>query len=150
MWVYLHIYVKFDLQNTNLCHLIYTMRYYITIFVVGGYAGPTLAFPSMKWVYVPHTRELPWWLSGKESSCKAREAGDTDSIPGSGISPGGGHGNPLQYSCLENTMDRGVWQVTVYRVEKNGTQLKQPSTHQWLLFGAFHLWWPRFHPQSGN
>ena len=42
---------------------------------------------------------LPWWLSGKESAGKA---GDAGSIPGSGRSPGGGHGNPLQYSCLEN------------------------------------------------
>ena len=42
---------------------------------------------------------LPWWLSGKESICNA---GDVGLIPGLGSSPGGGHGNPLQYSCLEN------------------------------------------------
>ena len=48
---------------------------------------------------------------------------DTDSIPGSGRSPGIGNGNPLQYSCLENSMDRGVWQATVYGVAKNGIQL---------------------------
>ena len=47
---------------------------------------------------------------------------DTDLIPGSGRSPGVGNGNPLQYSCLENPMDRGVWQATVYGVAKNGTQ----------------------------
>ena len=46
---------------------------------------------------------------------------DTGLIPGSGKSPGGGHGNPLQYSCLENPMDRGVWQVTVHGVTKNWT-----------------------------
>jgi len=40
-------------------------------------------------------------------------------IPGSGRSPGGGHGNPLQYSCLENPMDRGAWQATVHRVAKS-------------------------------
>ena len=45
-------------------------------------------------------------------------------IPGSGRSPGGGHGNPLQYSCLENPMDRGTWQATVHRVAKSRTQLK--------------------------
>ena len=45
---------------------------------------------------------LPWWLSGKESACNARASGDAGSIPGSGRSPGGGHGHPLQYSCLEN------------------------------------------------
>ena len=48
-------------------------------------------------------------------------AGDTDSIPGSGRSPGGGNGNPLQYSCLKNPMDRGAWQVTGHRVAKSQT-----------------------------
>ena len=49
---------------------------------------------------------LPWWLSGKELVCSA---GDAGSIPGLGRSPGGGNGNPLQYSCLENPMDSGAW-----------------------------------------
>ena len=47
---------------------------------------------------------------GKESTCNA---GNLGSIPGSGRSPGEGNGNPLQYSCLENPMDRGAWQATV-------------------------------------
>ena len=55
-----------------------------------------------------------------------REAG---SIPESGRSPGGGHGNPLQYACLENPMDRGNWQATVHIVARSWTQLKQLSTH---------------------
>ena len=55
--------------------------------------------------------ELPRCLSGKESVYSAGAAGDKDSIPGSGRSPGGGHSNPLQYSCLENPMNRGAWQV---------------------------------------
>ena len=54
---------------------------------------------------------------------------DAGSIPGSGRSPRGGHGNPLQYSCLENPMDRGTWQATVHRVTKSRTWLKQLSTH---------------------
>ena len=45
-------------------------------------------------------------------------AGDMSSIPGSGRSPEGGHGNPLQYSCLENSMDRGAWWATVHGVTK--------------------------------
>ena len=45
-------------------------------------------------------------------------AGDAGSIPGPGRSPGGGHGNALQYSCLENPMDRGTWQATVHGVRK--------------------------------
>ena len=44
---------------------------------------------------------------------------DVGSIPGSGRFPGGGHGNPLQYSCLENAMDRGAWKATVHTVSKN-------------------------------
>ena len=50
-----------------------------------------------------------------------QETGDVGSIPGSGRSPGGGRGNPLQYSCLENPKDRGAWQATVHRVAKSQT-----------------------------
>jgi len=53
----------------------------------------------------------------KESTCSAEDLG---SIPGSGRSPGEGNGNPLQYSCLENYMDRGAWQATVHGVERVG------------------------------
>ena len=54
---------------------------------------------------------------------KAGEARDLGSIPGSGKSPEGGNGNLLQYSCLENSMDRGAWQATVHGVAKSWTQL---------------------------
>ena len=47
-------------------------------------------------------------LSGKDSACRSGATGDLGSIPGSGSSPGGGHGNPVQYSCLENSMDKGL------------------------------------------
>ena len=49
------------------------------------------------------------------------DTGDLGLTPGSERFPGGGHGNPLEYSCLENSMDRGVWQATVHRVAKSGT-----------------------------
>ena len=52
----------------------------------------------------------------EESACKAGDAGDAGLIPGSGRSPGEGNGNPLQYSCLENLMDRGAWQATAHGV----------------------------------
>ena len=58
---------------------------------------------------------------GKESVCSAGDTGDVGSIPGSGKFPGGGHSNPLQYSCLENLMDRGAWKATVHRVAKSWT-----------------------------
>ena len=57
---------------------------------------------------------------GKESACNA---GNTDSIPGSGRSLGEGNGYPLLYSCMENSMDRGAWQATVHGVTKSQTQL---------------------------
>ena len=53
---------------------------------------------------------------------------DMGSIPGSGRSPGGGHGNPLQWSCLENPMDGGAWWATVYGVTQSRTQLKWLSS----------------------
>ena len=57
----------------------------------------------------------------------ARDIGDPGSIPGSGRSPGGGHGNLLQYSCLENPMDKGAWRARVHRVTKSQACLKQLS-----------------------
>ena len=55
--------------------------------------------------------------------CHAGDTGDLGSIPESGRSPGEGNGNPLQYSCLENPMDRGAWQVAVHGVAKSWTRL---------------------------
>ena len=60
---------------------------------------------------------------GKESACSAGDTGDVGSVPESGRSPGGGHGNPLQYSCLVNPMDRGACQATVHEVTKSQTGL---------------------------
>ena len=62
-----------------------------------------------------------WQLSGKESTCNAGATGDMGQVPGPGKSPGGGHGNPLQYSFLENPMDRGAGWATVHRVTKSRT-----------------------------
>ena len=69
----------------------------------------------------------------KYPSASARDVRDVGSSPGSGRFPGGGHGNPLQYSCLENPMDRGAWQATVHRVTKSQTQLKRLSTHACMM-----------------
>ena len=69
---------------------------------------------------------LFWWFSGKESACNA---GDMNSIPESGRSPGEANGSPLRYSCLGKPMDRGVWWATVHGVAKSQTWLKWLSTH---------------------
>ena len=55
----------------------------------------------------------------KNLSANSEDAGDTDSIPGLGRSPGVGNGNPLQYSSLQNSMGRGAWQAIVHGVAKN-------------------------------
>ena len=58
-----------------------------------------------------------------------RASGDVGWFPGSGRSPGGGRGNPLQYACLENSVDRGAWQAIVHRVAKGQTGLKKLRMH---------------------
>ena len=63
---------------------------------------------------------IPGGSDSKESACNA---GDLGSIPGLGRSPGGGHGKPLQYSYLENPMDRGAWPAKVHGIAKNQTRL---------------------------
>ena len=57
----------------------------------------------------------------KDPRANVGDVRDVGSIPGSGRSPGEGHGNPLQYSCLENPMDRGAWQALVHRVVQSQT-----------------------------
>ena len=64
----------------------------------------------------------------KNLPTNAGDVRDAGSIPGLGRSLGGGHGNPLQFSCLENPMDRGAWQATIHGVVKSQTGLKRLST----------------------
>ena len=66
------------------------------------------------------SKGFPCGADGKESTCNV---GDLGMIPRLGRSPGGRHGNPLQYSCLENPMDRGAWWATVHSVAKSRTGL---------------------------
>ena len=70
---------------------------------------------------------FPGGSDGKES---AWNVGDPGSIPGSGRSPGGGHGTLLQYFCLENSTDRGAWRATVYKVAKSQTRLRANTYSQ--------------------
>ena len=65
----------------------------------------------------------------KNPSVREGDIRDVGSVPGLGRSPGEGNGDPLQYSCLENPMDRGAWWAMVHRVAKSWTQLKQLSMH---------------------
>ena len=69
------------------------------------------------------------FMFGKEPACNTADLG---SIPGSGGSPGEGNGNPLQYSCLENPMDRGAWRATVHGITKSRTRLN----HRHITFAG--------------
>ena len=90
---------------------------------------PSVAKFSTKFPQALSFFGLPWWLSGKESACHAGTTGEAASIPGMGRSLGGGNGNKLQYSCLENSTDRIASSATVHRVIKSQTRLKQLGTH---------------------
>ena len=76
---------------------------------------------------------VPDGTSGKEPPANAGDIRDSGSIPGSGGSPGGGHGSPLQYSCLENPMSRGAWRSTVHAVAKSQRQL-EVTEHTPIIF----------------
>ena len=65
----------------------------------------------------------------KNLSANAGDIRDMASIPGSRRSPGGGHGNPLWYSCMENPMDRGAWQAIGHGLQKSWIQLRRLSMH---------------------
>ena len=89
----------------------YTPR--VIIDFIKMYVG--LAFILEPILYIYLLISSPYSSVSKGSACNA---GDLGSIPGLGRSPGEGNGNPLQYSCLENPMDRGAWQITVHGVAK--------------------------------
>ena len=76
---------------------------------------------------------FPGGASGKGQAARAGDVRDSCSIPGRGRYTGGGHGNPLQYSCVESPMDRDIWQATVHGVPKTQTLLKRLSMHTSVL-----------------
>ena len=75
----------------------------------------------------------------KNLSANAGDIRDMASIPGSGRSSGGGHGNPFQYSCMENPMDRGAWQATVHGVARVGHDLATKPPPPYADMDAFVL-----------
>ena len=80
-----------------------------------------------RYVYVSssiHKKVFPGFTVVKNPPANSEDAGNSDSIPGLGISPGVGNGKPLQYSCLENSMVRGAWRATVHGVTQNRTRLR--------------------------
>ena len=76
-----------------------------------------------------HEKETHTHMCGLLGGTRAEDVRDESSIPGSGRSPGGWNGNPLQYCCLENPRDKEAWRATVHRLAKSWIQLKRLSTH---------------------
>ena len=96
------------------------------------FTTPWTVFPVFHYFLEFGQTHVPGGSDDKESACNV---GDLGSIPGSGRFPGGGHGNPLQYSCLGNPTDRGACQPTVHRVAKSRTQPSDlPFTLMWTIF----------------
>ena len=94
-----------------------------TVHALRGCGGAQM--DDFLWLSPSQPKGLPRRLSGKKNP--PANAGDLGSIPGLGRSSGEGNGNPLQYSCLENSMERGAWRAAVHRVVKSQIQLKQLS-----------------------
>ena len=78
-----------------------------------------------------------WFLGGSDGKVSAHSPGDPGLIPGSGRSPGKGNCNPLQYSCLENSMDGGAWWATVHAVAKSRTRLSDFTSFLDLISRQF-------------
>ena len=109
--------LKPEVQTTLLTHISYCSSHW--------QLGPLVRGPQSV-VPIP-IMDFPGGTSGN-LPINAGDARSTGLIPGLGRYPGGEHGNPLWYSCLENPRDRGAWGVTVHRVAKSQTWLKQLST----------------------
>ena len=131
------------LENIELCllWLLWSMLLFLFFYIFNSISRNSIEwYKKMRKLRGTRVLSGVWWRSqrkrtdqgfpgdseGKLSACNA---GDLDSIPRSGRSPGGGSGFPLQYSCLENPVDRGAWQATVHGVAKNRTRLKWLRMH---------------------
>ena len=96
------------------------------------------------------TKGLPRWSGSvaKNPPANAGDTGDTVSIPGLGRSPGVGTDNPLQCSCLENSIDREAWRGTVHGVEKSQARLSTTYTHPTIKSNQIPMAWPLFFHKS--
>ena len=114
---------------------------------VCGEGAGLWSMPSGSWSWLSDYLLFPGGASGKECTWQCIRHKRCGSVPRLGRSPGEGNGNPLQYSCLENPMDRGTWLATVHRVAKSHTCLKWLNIHteklrthwDWQLHLKFHI-----------
>ena len=105
------------------------------------YSDPLTTFPIFNyWTSIMREGAFQVALVVKNQPANTEDIRDTGSIPGSGRPPGGGHGNPLQYSCLENPMDRGAWPAT-----STGSHRVR---HNWNDLARMHALWGRHHRKN--
>ena len=125
------------------CTLLYKIHFFWKLGSVGNSIWQSSKILSgLSYHHYPllfYTKGFPGGSDGKESACNA---GDLGSIPGSGRPPGGGHGNPLQYACLENPMDRGALRVPVHAVAKSWTRLSSTAQHSTFYTKAHRSFTP--------
>ena len=100
------------------------------------------------WLFVASSKKnsvnilgLPGGLVVKNLPASVGDAGDVGSIPGSGRCPGEGNGNPLQYSCLENSMDKRAWRATVHAVTESQTWLSMQAANILIILNIYFLHW---------
>ena len=113
---------EFEISSCKLLLSGQTMGFYCIQYPVINHDGKE--YFLKEYIYICNMRASQVALMVENLPANAGNIRDAGSISESGRSPGGGHGNPLQYSCLENPMDRGAWRATVHRVTKNWTLLK--------------------------
>ena len=117
------------LLSCRKCLYILEVKPFLVTLFANIFSQPIDCFFILFMISFAIQRGFPGGTVVKNLSVSEWNARDTGSIPMSWRSPGAGNGNPLQYSCLESSMDRGAWQATVHRVTKSQTRLDRVSTH---------------------
>ena len=115
-----------------MCEMYDFLKTPISAFLILSWIPDTWTFPD-KLGSIKLLLGFPGGTSGKNTPAHAGDIRDSGLIPGWGRSPGRGHGNPLQYFCLENPMNRGAWWTMVHKIPKSQTRLKWLSMHTCIL-----------------
>ena len=140
-----HLFIFLFHNFCTFCHLSLCIHWEQRIDQLPDKLTQECEFSSDFWTRIEDSGYFPGSSDSKESTCNA---GDLGFIPGSKKkTPGEGNGNPLQYSCMENPLDRGAWQATVYSIAKNWTWLSNWTTStvkemldsEYFLFATLNL-----------
>ena len=125
--------------NICVCYFFCKCKFLIDTIVDLYQLAKYLGFPGSSAGKESAYRGFPGGANGQEHSCQFRDIGDAGLIPGSGRSSGEGHGNPLQCSWLENSMDRGAWRATVHGAQRVGCDWSDLA-HTWQNIQMSRYW----------